>query len=78
MHSDSRNGRIGTPTVFAGWVAVSQAGQQRGESMCYNLVEWLKEQLLSFYALKPPPTAQVVPNSLSLSLSPCPWFCSCE
>ncbi|CAK9222285.1 unnamed protein product [Sphagnum troendelagicum] len=37
---------------------LQQAGQQRGESMCYNLVEWLKEQLLSFYALKPPPTPQ--------------------
>lgn len=41
----------------------SQAEEQKGESMCYNLVEWLKEQLPEFYRLKPVAVAQESDNS---------------
>ncbi|XP_024374894.1 uncharacterized protein [Physcomitrium patens] len=35
-----------------------QAEEQKGESMCYNLVDWLKEKLPHFYRLKPVVTTQ--------------------
>ncbi|BBN07097.1 hypothetical protein MPTK1_4g00980 [Marchantia polymorpha subsp. ruderalis] len=35
-----------------------QASEQLGESMCYALVEWLKEKLPEFYASKPVVTFQ--------------------
>eukprot|EP00246_Nothoceros_aenigmaticus_P009142 TRINITY_DN24471_c0_g2_i2.p1 TRINITY_DN24471_c0_g2~~TRINITY_DN24471_c0_g2_i2.p1 ORF type:complete len:189 (+),score=50.71 TRINITY_DN24471_c0_g2_i2:154-720(+) len=31
---------------------LQQAALQLGESMCYNLVEWLKEKLVEFYSLR--------------------------
>ncbi|KAL2628707.1 hypothetical protein R1flu_013393 [Riccia fluitans] len=36
----------------------NQASEQLGESMCYALVEWLKEKLPEFYATKPAVTIQ--------------------
>jgi len=41
----------------------AQAEEQKGESMCYNLVEWLKEKLPHFYRLKPIVVAQESDNS---------------
>ncbi|KAG0615113.1 hypothetical protein M758_5G015300 [Ceratodon purpureus] len=41
----------------------AQAEEQKGESMCYNLVEWLKEKLPHFYRLKPVVVHQDSDNS---------------
>lgn len=41
----------------------AQAEEQKGESMCYNLVDWLKEKLPHFYRLKPVVAAQESDNS---------------